>query len=289
MHSMTAFAEVTQQHQSGVMSWTLKAINQRYLEIAFKLPPEAYNLENSLRNLAKQHLRRGKVDCILQYLMHPTQAEQPSIQLNKPLISEIALAAEQLHKIIPNCTPLSCMEIFNWPNVIHVTNIDLNSLQLAIKNSFSQALTKLIAMRQQEGKELQLLIQQRLLAIQQHLANIKQHYPTAIDHQRTKLLNKIAKLQVTQDAERIEQEVVLLINKFDNSEEIERLEVHINAIQNICNQDNCIGRKLDFIMQEMHRETNTIAAKSVDSFISATAIELKVLIEQIREQVQNIE
>lgn len=286
--SMTAFARHESQGDWGSTIWELRSVNHRYLEINLRLPDALGTLEPIIRERIKARLQRGKIDINLRY--QPSVREATSLVINKVLVNQLLAAGTELAAesafISTSC---NLIDILKWPGVLQVSELDTVTLTTVLTAEFEQALTQLITIRQREGLALRALFEQRLQAMETEIAKVKKQLPTILIEQREKLWARFAEAKVTVEATRLEQEMVLFAQKIDVMEELERLQVHITEIRRVLQQGGAIGRRLDFLSQELNREANTLGAKAVNSDTTLAAVELKVLIEQLREQVQNIE
>lgn len=286
IQSMTAFARTTQENNDGAISWEIRSVNSRYLELHFRLPEEFRELEPALRDILKTHLNRGKVEVSMRF--KPMESRQ-NLTVNTDLVEGLSAAADQVHAVIGPGNALSALEIMKWPGVLEAASIDTKNISAIALELFTNCVQQLISARQREGKALHHLIQTRCLDAQ-HLADKADSImPEAIAAQREHLLAKIQDLQISPDLERLEQEIVLLAQKADIAEETDRLRTHINEVLDILQRQEPVGRRLDFMMQELNREANTLSSKAIKTELTRIAVDLKVLIEQMREQVQNIE
>ena len=289
--SMTAFARQQQVSEHARFSWEIRSVNQRYLEINPRLPDAFRHLENDIRSVIKQHLFRGKLDVSLSFEL--TRAEA-GMQVNPSLLDSLSQAINQVQQQLPEATQVNPLEILNWPGIM-VEKQDPNQ-QAAIQQSVMQALTStletLTAHRQREGQALAQTIVARCEKIEQQLDQLQPELPLILESHADKLQQRIQSLTEQFDDARFHQELAIMAQKMDVAEEIDRLRTHLNEVRHIlADKPNYapIGRRLDFLMQELNREANTLGSKSIDKRISQTSVELKVLIEQMREQVQNIE
>ena len=285
IHSMTAFAHRTTQQDWGTAVWELRSVNHRYLDIAVRLPESLRELEPMIRDRIRQKVQRGKLEVFLKY-SSPIHA---GAMVNTSLVQQLALAAEQINAFFPTANTVSITDVLAWPGVLGTNLINPERLQQALLQLFDLALVDLLATRKNEGLAISQLIGGRLQQISQLIAEIKPCLPAMIDSQQKKLIAKFTDVKLMIDPQRLAQEIVMLAQKSDVAEELERLEMHLAEASKNLQQTDAVGRRLDFLMQELHREANTLAAKSADAKISALAVELRVLIEQMREQVQNVE
>jgi uncharacterized protein (TIGR00255 family) len=284
--SMTAFARAGSECPQGRFTWEIRSVNSRYLELHFRLPDAFRDLEPALRERLKKSLSRGKVECALRF--QPLQGEN-KLSVNHELVHELNRAADEVHAIIGPGNAMNVLEVLAWPGVISSAETDGKALQQAALQAFDDCLRSSCDARAREGEELAALIRQRLEKMQQIVASVAAAMPQALAAQRQQLADKIAELNITLDSSRLETEMVLLAQKADVAEELDRLNTHIQEVGRILSQDEPIGRRLDFMMQELNREANTLSSKSLTTSITQAAVDLKVLIEQMREQVQNIE
>jgi len=290
IRSMTAFARQEAQHQwdecDATLVWEIRTVNHRYLEPSPRLPDHFRALESQVRRVIGQHLKRGKIDCTLRCTFaHNTGA----LHLNESVVQDVLSAATALQKLSPQLAPMNTTDLLNWPDVLQATHMPLAQAQQAALSLLEQTIQEIILSRQREGAQLKTFILQRCQGITQTLASIEVGLPNIIDKFRHKLTTRLNDISTELDPTRLEQETVILLQKMDVMEEIDRLKTHLNEVQFTLNKDEPIGRRLDFLMQELHREANTLSAKSIDAELTQHAIDIKVLIEQMREQVQNIE
>jgi len=284
--SMTGFARSEHQYPWGTLIWELRSVNHRYLEMHIRLPESLRDLETAVRERSRQRLQRGKLEITLHY--QPEQSEE-SIGLDEQRLGQIAAACARIRQHMPDAAAADPLEILRWPGVQQVNTLPPETLHSAALTDLDKALTQLTAHRQREGKELSGFIEQRLVTIAAEVQQVRQRLPDILTAQRQKLQEKIANLQVELDPERLEQEVALIVHKADVDEELDRLGAHIAEVRHTLKQSQAIGRRLDFLMQELNREANTLSSKAIVAETTQAAVNLKVLIEQMREQVQNIE
>lgn len=285
--SMTGFARQETQHSWGALICEIRSVNHRYLEPSFRLQDNLRHVEAHLREVLRQRLQRGKIDIVMQ-INHMADAI-PDIGLNLPLAQKIAALATQVGKELNQAAPLNSLDILKWPGVLQTQQVNADELQEAAQQLFDAALAQLISNREREGKELHRLIEQRLQAVEAHVVSVRTLMPKLLAAQEERLNTKLQALAVDIDEDRLAQEVVYLAQKADVAEELDRLVAHVAEVRHTLEQKNAMGRRLDFLMQELNREANTLSSKSLASEVSQIAVDLKVLIEQMREQVQNIE
>jgi uncharacterized protein (TIGR00255 family) len=284
--SMTAFARRECKAQWGSAVWEIRSVNQRYLESYFRLPEQFRGLEPVLRERFRKHLQRGKVECALRY--SPNEAAVGKLQLNEALAKQLMHAADwvQSHGQSSGVNPV---DILRWPGVIGSEEADIDSIQAAILAEFDLTLKDFIDCRATEGANLKTMIEQRLDGIEAEVTKVVARMPEIITWQRDKIMARFEEAKIELDAGRVEQEMIMLAQKVDVAEELDRLNSHIGETRNILTKGGAVGRRLDFMMQEFNRESNTLGSKSIHTDITQSAVELKVLIEQMREQIQNIE
>jgi len=287
IHSMTGFASGESETELGTLSWEVRSVNHRYLEMHFKLPDGFRSLEPSLRDLIGKKLRRGKVDANLQFRASGTAAA--AVQTNDELAQQVIAQAERLNSSIAAPRNFSALEILRWPGVVTEDALDLKSLFTPSTQLLENTLESLLANRAREGERIQHALEERLVQIDALADSVKAHMPTVLDKIRGKIRERAIDLAAKIDEERLEQELVLLAQKMDVAEELDRLKAHVAETHSAFAMNDAVGRRLDFLMQEFNREANTLGSKSADPETTKAAVDLKVLIEQLREQVQNVE
>jgi uncharacterized protein (TIGR00255 family) len=286
--SMTGFARREAKLPWGTLVWEIRSVNHRYLEPSFRLPEDFREIEPHLRDAMRKALQRGKVEASLSVQWEQEGESDLGINLSK--IAQLTKAAQQINGLLGAiAAPVNALDILRWPGVIQKQELDREQMHNAALELFDLALEGLIEHRSREGAELQQLIINRLDSVSAQVVNVRARMPEILAAQREKLQTKIAALQVELEPERLEQEIVLLAQKADVDEELDRLDTHVLEVKRSLKQTDSLGRRLDFLMQELNREANTLSSKSIVSETTQAAVELKVLIEQMREQVQNIE
>ena len=286
VHSMTAFARNEQATAHGTLSWELRSVNHRYLEPHLRLPEAFRDLEGAVREALRQGLSRGKVECTLRFAEE--SAGKP-LQVDADRARQLIAAAEQVAALIQQPAPLNPLEVLAWPGVLVADSADPQALNAAALKLFDQALSELKAGRAREGAELAKLLNERLDSILEEVAALRELVPQMLAGQRQKIETRFAEMQAELDPQRLEQELVLLAQKSDVAEELDRLSTHVSEARRVLKAGGAAGRRLDFLMQELNREANTLGSKAFDPRSTQAAVNLKVLIEQMREQVQNIE
>ena len=285
-HSMTAFTRQEAQYPWGSLSWEIRSVNQRFLEPHFRLPETLRELEPAIRELQRKQLNRGKVESVLRF--QPAQVSD-QFSINETLIKQLAGAAESISSHLQNPAKINPLELMQWPGVLQNEEVDQDEIKKAALELYKQGLKDLIKARAREGEELANLIVQRLDGIDEIVKQVRAALPGILERQRQQILEKLETIKDELDPARIEQEMVILANKTDVAEELDRLDTHVTEVRRILKKKDPIGRRLDFLMQELNREANTLASKSIVTETTQCAVELKVLIEQMREQIQNIE
>lgn len=287
IRSMTAFARAEARGDYGLIACEIRSVNHRFLEPGFRLPEALRDIEFPLREKLRQALTRGKVD--VQYRFEAADARSGKIELDRALAEQYVAAAAEIDQMARHAAPLNASDILRLPGVIRSGEADTAALQAAALAVFDQALAQFIAMREREGAELARLIGERLNAISAETSKVRTRLPGIIAHYRERLLGRLADIKGELNAERLEQEMILFSQKIDVAEEMDRLDAHVTEIRRVLKDSGAVGRRLDFLMQELNREANTLGSKSVNADSSLSSVELKVLIEQMREQIQNIE
>lgn len=286
--SMTGFARREAKLSWGTLVWEIRSVNHRYLEPSFRLPEDFREIEPHLRDAMRKALQRGKVEASLN--VHWEQEGESELGVNLAKVAQLTKAAQQINGLLGDvAAPVNALEILRWPGVIQKQELDRDAMHQAALELFDSALEGLIEHRSREGAELEQLILSRLDSVSAQVVKVRARMPEILAAQRDKLQAKLAALQVELDPERLEQEIVLLAQKADVDEELDRLDTHVLEVKRSLKQTDSLGRRLDFLMQELNREANTLSSKSIVSDTTQAAVELKVLIEQMREQVQNIE
>ncbi len=283
--SMTAFARQTIECDWGTAAWEIRSVNHRYLETNFRMPETVRDLEMELRELTRKHLQRGKVDCSLQLNI---VAGTGNVAVNQAVTQQYITACEQLAKQMHNPAPISPLDILKWPGALQEPEVDHEALKQALMSLFEDTLKQLAEGRRREGEKLKTLVEQRLDAISTEVRTVRTKLPELLAAQKQKIIDRLHDTGANLDADRLEQELVFLAQKADVDEELDRLDTHLSEIHRVLTQREPIGRRLDFLMQELNREANTLASKSIASDTTQSSVELKVLIEQMREQIQNI-
>ena len=287
LRSMTAFARQEQASAWGTIIWELRSVNHRYLESTIRLPESLRGLELSVRERIANQLSRGKVECILK--LQAAGATLASLSLNRPLVERLLEMASEVEHMIGPGTGLRLADVLRWPGVVNEAEPDLDEVKQAILACLEGALCELVATREREGQRTAELLRQRCDAMRVQVKRVRARRPEVLARWRDKLLSRLADIPADADVGRLEQELVLIAQRLDVDEELDRLDTHLDEIATVFEREEAVGRRLDFLMQELNREANTLSSKSTDADTTRAAVELKVLIEQMRDQVQTIE
>ena len=287
IRSMTAFARQEQQGEWGTLTLELRSVNHRYLEINPRLSDEIRRWETLVRERIGTRLGRGKVECGIRY--HAPVMDEAQLVINEALAKSVVHATRTVDSMIYNPAPVSAVDILRWPGVLESSPVDEEALKQALTRLLDSGLDELIETREREGAKMASHILERVEGISAVVAQVKGLLPEILGAQREKLQHRLAELKAELDPQRLEQEMVMLAQKMDVDEELSRLAAHVGEVQHVLKQDKPVGRRLDFLMQELNREANTLGSKSIHAETTRVSVELKVLIEQMREQVQNIE
>ncbi|MCK8187814.1 YicC family protein [Erwinia amylovora] len=286
IRSMTAYARRETKGEWGSAAWELRSVNQRYLETYIRLPEQFRGLEPVVRERIRNRLTRGKIEVNLRFDADPRA--QSALVLNEKLAAQLVQAANWV-KMQSDEGEINPVDILRWPGVMSAEEQDLDAISAQLLTALDAAIDEFIIARESEGAALKALIEQRLQGVSAEVIKVRAHMPDVLKWQRERLLSRLEDAQIQLENNRLEQELVMLAQRVDVAEELDRLEAHVKETYNILKKKEAVGRRLDFMMQEFNRESNTLGSKSINAEITASAIELKVLIEQMREQIQNIE
>lgn len=287
LKSMTAFARQDIETPEGTLTWEIRSVNHRYLEPHFKIPDSFRETEPALRESLRRHLARGKIDCSLKF--QAATSGKNNLEINQDAASALAEALKGLEQHFDQLQPANALEILAWPGILNSEKGDRKSLLNAAINSFGEALKTLNESRVREGSQLAPLFDARLESISNIVADVRNMLPGILAKQSENIRQRFHDAKVELDEGRLDQEMVLLAQKSDVAEELDRLDAHVTEVRHTLKKKEPVGRRLDFLMQELNREANTLSSKSIVTDTTQAAVELKVLIEQMREQVQNIE
>jgi len=285
--SMTAFARQPVEKEWGNGAWEIRSVNSRFLETNFRLPESFRYLEFKLREKLRKKLNRGKLDCSLRLDMN--QSDNSDISINAALASSLLKSHTALEKVSGIAQEPDLTRMLSWPGIIQKAEIDSELLEKELLESLDDAIEQLINMRAREGESIAKMIETRLTGIGEQVATVREEMPSIVQWQKDKILNRFEEVKLEFEESRIEQEMVMIAQKIDVDEELDRLDTHISEVARLVKKGGAIGRRLDFLMQELNREANTLGSKSISAKTTGASVELKVLIEQMREQIQNIE
>ena len=286
-HSMTGFATAEVVAASFRLSWEIRSVNHRFLELGFRLPDELRGLEPECREMVGAAVKRGKVDCTLR--VAAAVAVAPEGALDETALRELAALEQGVRRVFRDPRALSVSEILRWPGVLKEPSAPLAALAAPVKSCLGEAVAALVGARRREGERIVEALRQRLTAIEDLVAAVKPLLDGFEQRYREKLDERLQRFDVQAQPERLEQELVLLAQRMDVAEEVDRLLSHTTEVAAILARDEPVGRRLDFLIQELNREANTLGSKVQDETLTRAAVDLKVLIEQMREQVQNLE
>jgi uncharacterized protein (TIGR00255 family) len=285
--SMTAFARETQSGDLGELAWELRSVNHRFLEPHIRLPEELRALETAVRERLAARLQRGKVDCGLRYV--PAVGAVGSLRVNRPFVTQLIAAAAEVGELLGQPSEPDALDLLRWPGALVEQERDLDAVSTAALTLLDRAIDTLLATRAREGERLAVLLRERCDRLQESVARVRVRMPLVMEGVRRRLADRLTELKAELDPQRIEQEMALLAARLDVDEEMDRLEAHVAEVRDVLRRNEPVGRRLDFLMQELNREANTLGSKSADVETTREAVEMKVLIEQMREQVQNLE
>jgi uncharacterized protein (TIGR00255 family) len=285
LNSMTGFARQVAESSIGTLTCEIRTVNHRYLDVSFRLPDELRAKEIELKQTIGTVVSRGKVECSV----HFRRAASEQGQVNQKLVDQLGSRVEELKSALPDLGPVNPLDVLRWPGVIEEIEVQAEPVIKAAISLLSDTLTALAEMRASEGERIETMLITRCDEILKIAASVKERMPEILAAVRAKQQDRIDKLDVDADPARLETELALIAQKLDVDEELDRLESHVSEIRKVVSGDEPVGRRLDFLMQELNREANTLGSKSADASTTKAAVDLKVLIEQMREQVQNIE
>ncbi len=288
IRSMTGFARVERQYEFGRLSWEMRSVNHRYLDFGLRLPEEFRPLESDIRTCLGQFLSRGKIEATLRFVAEPG-AISSRLELNLGLARELLVVHEALARLAGTEQSVDINQLIKWPGLIEEKRPDPAPLQEAAMALLTQTAQELQASRSREGEQMANAIRERLAGVATLTSRVRQWLPEIRIGLKQKMLERLADLSQSLDPGRIEQEVVMLAQKIDVDEELDRLDAHVEEVYRVLDLKEPVGRRLDFLMQEFNREANTLSSKSIDQRTTQAAVDLKVLVEQMREQVQNVE
>ncbi|GMR07376.1 MAG: YicC family protein [Gammaproteobacteria bacterium] len=287
IRSMTAFSRQDSQGDWGGISLEIRSVNHRYLDISLRLPEEFRAMEPYIREKIGQSLKRGKVDCNIRYQLPENGNTQ--LTVNMELARRLSEVSRDVDHLLYNSAPINSLDILRWPGIMLAAEHNWGKMREEAKVLIEAGLKDLLETRGREGEKLKQLITKRLTSISEIVVKVRKSLPEILNSFRKKLHDRLAEIKTQLDESRIEQEIAVVAQRMDVDEELDRLDSHVSEVQRVLEQKEPVGRRLDFLMQELNREANTLGSKSVSSEMTRASVDLKVLIEQMREQVQNIE
>ncbi len=285
--SMTGFARREAAGSWGTLVCELRSVNHRFLENGFRLPDELRVAEPELRQITARELRRGKVDCTVSH--RAAHEAELALQIDETALARVLVRVRELANALPDNHTVNLLDVLRWPGVVRDESVGGEELLAALRKLFAETVTDLVATRVREGVRLRELIEQRCTTLEGLVAQVRARLPEVQVRVRERLNERLADLKAQVDQDRLEQELAMLLQRLDVDEELDRLTGHIEEIRRVTAASEPAGRRLDFLMQELNREANTLSSKSQDLETTRAAVEMKVLIEQMREQVQNVE
>lgn len=287
IRSMTAFARRERTEQWGTAYWELRSVNNRYLDVTPRLPEEVRAIEGAIRERVRARLGRGKVDCTLRLSLGA--GSDVSLELDLELARRIAEATREIDALLHDPARINAVDVLRWPGVVQTQTPDIDAVGKAVLELLDEALNELVATREREGQHIDGLLRQRCEEIQVLTGAVRQRLPEVLEACRQRLRDRLAEFAEQLNEERLEQEMAMVAQKTDVAEELDRLDAHIKEVQRVLDEEQPAGRRLDFLMQELNREANTLGSKSIDTETTRASVDLKVFIEQMREQIQNVE
>ena len=287
IYSMTGFATAAKELDTGSLTLELRAVNHRYLDLQIRIPDELIMLESALRETLAAQLTRGRVDLRISFVAR--HSDHNPAQLNPTLLRQLAQWSKQIKTALPEATSLGVADVLQWNGMLHTTALPADTLQAAALELLKNILREFGAVREREGEKLKTFLLQRVAHIAVLCASVAPRIPGAIAAYEEKLGSRLRLILQNDYDDRLRQEISLFASKVDVDEELSRLQIHLAEIKRVLAQGGAVGKRLDFLVQELHREANTLGSKSVDAEVSRAAMEIKLLIEQMREQIQNIE
>ncbi|MGB5734575.1 MAG: YicC/YloC family endoribonuclease [Thiohalocapsa sp.] len=285
--SMTAFAREVASIEVGELTWELRSVNHRFLEAHVRLPEELRGLDPKVRARLSARLNRGKLDCTLRFVPQP--GADGDLSINRRLMEQVLKAADEIAVRLGEPATPHVFELLQWPGLLQEPQRDMDAIASAAIDLLDRTLDDLVAAREREGAQLRALLLERCDKLLERVAEVRERLPEVLTGIRQRLRDRLAELQVELDPARLEQEMALLTQRLDVDEEMDRLRVHVTEVRKALEGSAPVGRRLDFLMQELNREANTLSSKSSDAALTLAAVDMKVLIEQMREQVQNLE
>lgn len=287
VYSMTGYAALTRDIGGASMQIELRSVNSRYLDLAFRIFEDLRFTEPAVRELISASVTRGKIECRIG--LQAGSAQKADLNVNATLLAQLCSAQDQVRKALPDAVPFSVNEILRWPGILAEQSADPEALLTAVKDMTQTVLAEFKASRGREGAKLVEMLRDRIAKMRERVATAAPLVPAAISDYRERLTQRLREAVATLDEDRIRQEVTLFAQRADVAEEITRLQTHLDEVERILNKGGAVGKRLDFLMQELNREANTLGSKAVAPQLTDISVDLKVYIEQMREQVQNLE
>ncbi len=287
IHSMTAFARCQKQIAAGQLCWEIRSVNHRYLDVSFRLPEPFRFMETDLRAALRDKINRGKLECQLKY--QDTSSNNQSMLINMGMVNALVDLSNQLAASHHLANDLNVSQVLAWPGIVQTSQLDIDELGKHTLQLFLEAVEQLSEARAKEGTALKAHVIERVQALNREVERSRAIVAASANQTKEKLLNRLHSVQIEVPEPRVEQEIALILARYDVSEELDRLQTHIAEVNRTLEYDKIAGRRLDFLMQELNREANTLSSKSDSVELTQSAVEMKVLIEQMREQIQNIE
>ncbi len=287
IHSMTAYGRVENSEGQNSISCEIRSVNHRYSEISIRLPEELRLLEQKIRDHISGKIKRGKIECNIRIEKH--NAYDEALSINQDLLKNIIEASKRINSDLSTSAPLDSLDLLRWPGVLEKSTLDVKEIDKLLFPLVNEAIDIVVDTRQREGEKIKKMLTDRCTKIKEIINNVQKQIPDILKNYRKKLTQRVQEISDEIDNDRLEQELLFLSQKADIEEEIDRLDAHVDEVVRVIDRKEPIGRRLDFLMQEMNRESNTLGSKSNHIYTSNASVELKVLIEQMREQIQNIE
>ena len=287
IHSMTGYASTTRELATAALSVEIRSVNHRYLDLQFRLPEELRALETGLRELATARLQRGKVECRI--ALNPLPNAAKSAELNNEALKQLRALCEKLRLAWPSVPGLSAADILRWHGMLSVQEVSVEAIRADCYEALQAVLEDFTDSRAREGEKLKVILLERMASMEERIAVVTPRMPEILAAHKEKLSARLREAMAVADDERIRQELALFANRVDVDEELGRLGAHLSELKRILGKGGAVGKRLDFMMQELNREANTLGSKSVDVEVTRVSLDLKLLIEQMREQIQNIE
>ena len=287
IYSMTGFASATRELAGRGLNIDLRSVNHRYLDLQFRIPDDLRPLEPGLRELLVAKLQRGKVECRI--ALNPLPNAQPSLELNTDALKQLRALSEKLRAAWPSVPGLTAADILRWPGMLGTDSVPIDEMRIACHETLRDVLDEFTESRAREGEKLKAVLLERIAAAEQQVASVAPMMPQIVAAYQEKLTGKLREAMAGGDDERLRQEITLFVNRIDVDEELSRLTAHLSEVKRTLSKGGAVGKRLDFLMQELNREANTLGSKSANAETTKVSMELKLLIEQMREQIQNIE